>query len=590
MFCMGNLEHKPGEAPSPVRRIAITCFILLLFGALFGPALVMRLRLLTEPYILNDDARMWIAPFLRYTYLATPERDYLSNYALALTPAGFKHLMMAFSMVLHPITVGKVMSIALLAPLMAGFAIGARRLSGHWGMLATMGLALSSPLFVERMAGGVARAFAYPVLALAAAALITGRVRWLCVLTVAGAAFYPVAGVAPGLALFLLLFVYPPDDRAEASGWSFRKRSLYLFATVGLSVSLLLPALLGSREYGRALAPADVTEYPEIGPEGRLESPSRAPFPNVFSAVRTQAARSLRGVGDPLLSWIPGYGRTPMAYFRDRTLPPALLLQGLLLSLMLIGVLLQLQSSAELRRLTALLVAAMAMYVAAAIFAPYLYMPSRHVSYPIPVLVMFLLPAAGAELGSRVARMLGNPPATWATVTGAAVLTLLCLVPLGGRGSAMSGLRNEETVWPLAQFVAALPESVFIAGWPDDTMDDIPYFTGRRAFLNFECHLPFHQAYTEEMRKRFAALSGAYLAHESGPLFDLRDRHRVTHLIVDRRVIQKVPKYFAPFREPIAELWATGSPNTLEVLKQMETSSVFQTGPYVVLDLSKLRR
>ena len=41
---------------------------------------------------------------------------------------------------------------------------------------------------------------------------------------------------------------------------------------------------------------------------------------------------------------------------------------------------------------------------AAVLLARNLFLPSRHVSYPIPVLMMFLLPLASAELGERAAR------------------------------------------------------------------------------------------------------------------------------------------------------------------------------------------
>ena len=167
-----------------------------------------------------------MVPFLRYTGLASSKGDYISNYMLALTPAGFRGLMTALSMLFNPTAVGKVLSLVLLIPLLTGFALGGRRLSGRWGMLATVGLALSAAMFTERMAGGVARSFAYPVLALSAFALITGRIRWLCVLTVVGAAFYP--GVRRGAGNCLVPGVVSLSrcrswrgcglERAEASG------------------------------------------------------------------------------------------------------------------------------------------------------------------------------------------------------------------------------------------------------------------------------------------------------------------------------------------------------------------------------------
>lgn len=60
--------------------------------------------------------------------------------------------------------------------------------------------------------------------------------------------------------------------------------------------------------------------------------------------------------------------------------------------------------------------------------------------------------------------------------------------------------------------------------------------------------------------------------------------------IVDRRNLQTGPRYFSPFQEQVAARWANGLPSSLEVLRQMESSSIFQTGSFVELDLSRLRR
>ena len=155
--------------------------------------------------------------------------------------------------------------------------------------------------------------------------------------------------------------------------------------------------------------------------------------------------------------------------------------------------------------------------------------------------MMFLLPLAGAELAERAARLLCREPPAWAGVAGLTATTLLCFVTLGGRGSATLGLQDERAVAPLAEFVSTLPSGSLIAGWPDDTMDDLPYFTGRPAFMNYECHQVFHRGFTDQMRERFAAVSTAYLAREPGPLFDLRDKHHVTHLVVDRRYLKDAP-------------------------------------------------
>ena len=72
-----------------------------------------------------------------------------------------------------------------------------------------------------------------------------------------------------------------------------------------------------------------------------------------------------------------------------------IVLEWLLLAVTVVGTALRVSRSVELRRLLALLAGAVIGYVAAVLLAPNLFLPSRHVSYPVPVLMMFLLPLAG---------------------------------------------------------------------------------------------------------------------------------------------------------------------------------------------------
>src|SRR5205807_691048 len=62
---------------------------------------------------------------------------------------------------------------------------------------------------------------------------------------------------------------------------------------------ILLPELLGSRAYGRFLGPRDVTEYPEIGPEGRYGTVDRPPFKTFPEAALEQARILFWPVGKP---------------------------------------------------------------------------------------------------------------------------------------------------------------------------------------------------------------------------------------------------------------------------------------------------
>ncbi len=62
-------------------------------------------------------------------------------------------------------------------------------------------LALSGGVYLGRMAGGLPRSFAFPIVAGIILALVRGSIAGLAGLAIAGANFYPVSGAIAGLSL-----------------------------------------------------------------------------------------------------------------------------------------------------------------------------------------------------------------------------------------------------------------------------------------------------------------------------------------------------------------------------------------------------
>jgi hypothetical protein len=234
------------------------------------------------------------------------------------------------------------------------------------------------------------------------------------------------------------------------------------------------------------------------------------------------------------------------------------------------------------RRLLLLVGAAILGHEASRVAAPLLFLPDRYVLYPIPVLVVVLLPAAAGALAGRRAR-------------GAAAIgiTLLVLLTLGGRGPGRTGIIALEASYDgelsaLTETLRALPPQALIAGWPDGAMDDVPYLTGRRALLTRETHQAFHAGYVLEMRRRMAMLIEAYWATTPGPLRRLRDELGVTHLLVDRRHFAMPPTYFAPFAAPLVVAQTALGHSEPASLRQRE-AAIYDGTRFRVLDLSRLQ-
>ena len=102
---------------------------------------------------------------------------------------------------------------------------------------------LSSEYVFFAHVGGLPRAFGYPVAACAVYGVASGRAGILACAVLAGAALYPASAVAPGVALALVCLMFPT-------------------ATAFAALLIVLPPLIGAREYGGLISSADVMNYP----------------------------------------------------------------------------------------------------------------------------------------------------------------------------------------------------------------------------------------------------------------------------------------------------------------------------------------
>jgi hypothetical protein len=400
----------------------------------------------------------------------------------------------------------------------------------------------------------------------------------LCLLTVAGAAFYYPAAFLIGLVTAIHLLLLPSAWQGDSRSWTWRRRIVVLSVTAATAGVLLIPALIAGRSYGPLLGHEDLAAYPEAGRDGRYadaDLPLRGQF---VEMVKNHVGISLISGGRPWNENLYKRGRRSALKGSLRFWLGFLFIAGY-------GSLLLAENGA--RRLLALMIAPCVLYPLALALWPRLYLPYRYVTYAVPVLVPIVLPAAIASLAQRLRPLRASPLARAAVVIGAMVLLLLFL---GGRGSGHAGIgvTIAEADRPLYGFLARLPPDAMIAGWPGEAIENVPYLSGRRILLSFEVHQAFHKAYADEMRRRMDALIDAYFATDVTPLLRLHRELGVTHLLVNRdHYDRERPSYFMPFRGKIAAV-VRASRGQPETLRQSAAAAVFEDGPLVVLDLNRI--
>ena len=215
------------------RNGIFTVGLIIPLAIVYASALKAHIERSMNPLIFNDDARTLIFPFFKYHERGLFPHDYFATYFCACLPVGYRALYRIGASLWDPAAISKVLPYILLVVTVVAVAAAARRLAGYFGAFLAAALVLSSSIFLAIMVGGLPRAFAFPALGLASAALIYGKPRLLAGIVCASAAFYLPVAIQAGIALTIWLFALPAQDRGDAANWSFSRRARLVIATIG---------------------------------------------------------------------------------------------------------------------------------------------------------------------------------------------------------------------------------------------------------------------------------------------------------------------------------------------------------------------
>jgi hypothetical protein len=552
----------------------------------FFPAWIWHIRRTLDPFAFNDDARVLIWPFLREADPTLFPADPFVGYYLAGLPEGFLALYRCVGRVGWTKVTSEVLPYLSVLSVLLLLSESARRLGGVVAAFLAAVLVLGCASFFERAGGGLPRTFAFPLVSAGLYALVTARPILLALLTIGGAAFYPVVAALLGLSLLLLLVLpkqlrtNPPDwanrqvKTGDSSLTSWHSRACLLLGTFVCVVALLAPMTLRLRAYGDAITPAMLPDFPEAGPSGRLTRDQVPPYENFAIVSARHARQALLGTGQP----IAGRAATLLRGSDQRTnLILASIVAAAIINAIACG-----RKRPEFVRASIPLFAAMLGHLLATLFAPHLFIPERYAQFGVPPVIVLLVAAGFGDFGRHEQRRKRVLHAS------AAVLTLSIL---GGRGTSWIGVEvyvpPQER--PLYAAISRLPTNVVIAGWPAGPVENIPYLSERRVLTNFQLEMPFHAQFTLQSRARLSAFFEAYFAVTDGPMKRLCSEFHVTHVLVDPKHFDSPPpSYYAPHRSELARLVvaAKGKANLLSLLLTDSTTIHFGSGTSLV-DLSK---
>lgn len=471
--------------------------VILLSAVIFGYA---HFQALTNPFVINDDVRQQIFWMQQWQDPELFKGDVLSDYARNYVTWGVKGVYRVASLGLNPMDFSKVLPGILFVFLAGclfkiGDVLGKRPLA--WMAVAVFWL---MPFFLDNLAGGLARAFAAPLLAFFWLCWLRANPWGMGLALLLQALFIPYIFLLAAAAA-MLAYLAGRTGRVKLPPFP-RRPEHFIFLTAAAALVLLMNHQFTVAGFGPLVSAADMANHPEYTAHGRF---AFLPMPSFFwefispwEFIAPIREGGLIGgvIGVPLLVGLTLYGAWKVKW---RALKPQLA------PVVYLG-------------LTSLL-----FYFLARWFFLKLFLPDRYLTYSLNLFYCLFLALCWSE-ALRVA----NWPRSLA------VVMVIAAVGLSGVRLHNMGLYDYSAVRPLCEALAQTPKDALIAGHPN-LMDAVPTFARRRAFATFELAQVWSKGYWQWLKPRMEELCAAYYAADPEVVKSFCRRYHIDFLVVDDR-------------------------------------------------------
>ncbi|RIL11518.1 MAG: hypothetical protein DCC75_02160, partial [Proteobacteria bacterium] len=549
----------------------------LLYPALFALGALTYLFLLWEdlgrfwfhPHWTTDDALQQVFPFYEVIYPGRFKGDPIYE------------LMLGYLAPLH-YWVGAALTWVHQDPIMAA----------HWVTLIQLALAMtflflavraasgsSAPAFfalvwflhtrpvIQRMTGGLPRGWSVPVLCAFVYFFVKNNLLGIHATFLAGCLTHPPATLVAIITYGLYLSVRWLTDRGD---YRLRKSLLLLILLGPIYCIITWSVIARPAEVGQMVSYAEALNMPEFSrPSGRFPF---VPLEDIGTEFRFFGYQ-------PFFHGL--YNPGPLV---KRSLP--YLIWGALALLVFAGLRSRSAKDTGIKVLV-FLAGILVVYLAARVFAFKLYVPNRHLQFPLGVFFIFsfstliwLTLSRKTDPDRAIGGARGLVPVLGLLICGAVVYA--------GSGSGLYGAANFnyslDKHGGVFKFLKEhTPEDALIAGHPTH-IDAVQLFAARRAFATTETAHPFYPGYFAEIKRR---LEISLRAHYSDSLQDLTAAllaEGVDYFVFSRKRFYpdalSSEKYFPPFDKLIAEL--TSKPRESYVYFLFSKNGAHENEPFVV--------
>ncbi len=526
-------------------------------------------EMLTDPRLQNSDARTSIFPFHRYDSDPALVGDPIADEMLELVPIGV-HALYRLIVPLTDVFVAPKMiqAIALAILLWAAFLLAQSKRTGIAAGCLLLFLVLHDWFAIYRIAGGLPRAFGFPLFALWLAGALTGKrwARWiapvLCALT------YP--SVMNMLLAAEGLYCLRGAHRVPAGITLGRLKRYVLLVSVCLIA--VLPAVTGSEERGPIHTLEQAKEEPAFGRTGRL---GILPFADPTEAMGNAFVDQLKPRGEPLLAPVGAF------YEQDAEMYALVLLGGICL-LALFGV------SPPPWLALSFLVGSTILYALSRALAFQLYSPERYYSFGMRMAAICLM---AVVLVQSFAFLRGH----YRTILRNFVVAGFMVLVWSSSGSGVVRLVgmtiDQRRDAALYEFIARLPKDVRFATHPMDG-DGIPYYSARATMGSYETLQPWFTGSWKRQRQRTEETLEALYATQKKNILEYAEKYGVTHFLLNERRygrrFKRKSRSFQPFTRYARRLLRGKKEKELFFDKPPKDAVIYDRGAWKIVDVSQL--
>ncbi len=430
---------------------------------------------------------------------------------------------------------------------------------------------------MQRMTGGLPRGWAAPVFAAFLYFALKRQHKGVLITILCACLLHPPAAllIAAAYGIFLVLDLLQPETRRQAL------KPLIIFALLSPGYAVVT-AMVVQRpaSVGQMVDYETASKMPEFQrPEGRFPFLPLDPvsydlkmyaFQPFFHRLH-RPKLSFNGRVYSLPSWKP---------VMEAVIP--LLLAGL----WLIGWL-RFKRNIFPLQLLSFLAAIVTVYWASRLFAFKLYVPNRHLQFPMTfflITAFSILPWLALHRSGGKGGDAGRFRQAWPAVCGFLFLGLLVVIGTGdglyGTANFNYSLHKKGGVFEWMR--RHTPENALFAGHPTH-VDGLPLFGIRRVLANTEVAHPFYTGYYREIKRRLIISLRAHYAASLQEVVDLLEPEGVDYFVFSRQrfypAALQAEDYFSPLSYLVREL--TARPADDYAYKRLPRKVDLEKAPYM---------